>query len=366
MYDFVKFQESAVLEEAIAKYEDTTNTKLYAGDERRILLNSFMYIATVIASKANYLANQYFPQTADENYLPYHGESRIVPRISAKKAAVTLRFSIGTSLPIDIEITSGIRVTPEGTHFFATTSTRVILHGELYVDIPAEATEAGDGYNGFTPGTINTLVDNVAYISSVTNIDTSNDGTSIEDIEDYRERILLKPYNYNTAGAEKAYIYLAKSADSLVGSVDVQMSASSLIITILCKDGSIPSDTVISNVSKALTGKEVRPLSDYITVQKAAELLYAINLSYTISEDDADDAELISTQVTEAVAAFSTYYSAELGRSINPDVLKKYVLNAGAYTVTVNSPVFVSVNKQSVAHLSGNPVINYSGIYSEG
>ena len=366
MYDFLKFDESAVLEEAIVKYEDATNTKLYAGDERRILLNSFMYIATVIASNANYLANQYFAKTAEGEYLSYIGESRLVPRISAKKATVTMRFMIDSALTVDIDIPKGTRVTPEGSYFFATTEARVLMHGERYVDVPAEATASGSGHNGFTPGTINTLVDNVSYISSVTNTNTSGDGAAIEDIENYRERILLKPYNYNTAGAEKAYIYLAKSADSLVGSVDVQMSPSSLIITILCKDGSIPDDTLISKVTAALSGKEVRPLSDYITVQKAVEVLYGINLSYTIDADNTDNVDIIKKQIAESVKEYQAYHSAELGRSINPDVLKKYILNAGAYTVTVNSPIFIAVNKQSVAHLSGDAVTTYQGIYMEG
>lgn len=363
MYDFIGFDESEVLEEAIVKYEDATNTKLYAGDERRVILNSFMYIASVIVSKANYLANQYYAQTAVLPYLQYIGEGKDVYQLAAEKSLVPMRFSIAAVLAFDIEIPSGTRVTPDGTHFFAVTSTMVIQQGNLSVDVDAEATVAGTSHNGFTPGTINTLVDSIPYISSVTNTKTSSGGSEIEDIEAYRERIQLKPYGYNTAGAEDAYIYLTKSADSSIGSVSVTNGDSSVIITILHKDGSIPSDLVVERVTEALSGKTVRPLADKVTVQKATEVLYTIDFSYTISSEDSSSAASINSKVISAVSDYITYQKAKLGISVNPDILRNYIINAGAYTVTINSPAFITVNAQSVAHISDDPVINYTGIY---
>ena len=57
LYDFIDFDESDVLEEAIEAYEAETGEELYAGDERRIMINSFLYIAEIIAVKMNYLLN---------------------------------------------------------------------------------------------------------------------------------------------------------------------------------------------------------------------------------------------------------------------------------------------------------------------
>ncbi len=365
MYDFINFNESEVLEGAIEKYEAATNTKLYAGDERRIILNSFMYIASIIAAKSNFLANQYYSKTAVFPYLQYIGEDKDVPILEAEKSLVTMRFTIAAALLFDIEINAGTRVTPDGVHFFVTLTTKVILQGNLSVDIIAEATVVGSGHNGFTPGSINTLVDNISYISSVTNTDTSSGGSETEDIEAYRERIQLKPFGYNTAGSEDAYIYLTKSTDNTIGSVSVSNSDSSVLITILHKDGSIPSDPVVQRVSEALSGKKVRPLSDKVTVQKASEILYTIKFSYTISEENASNAEAIQGKVTEAVSSFIQYQKSKLGISVNPDILRNYISNAGAYTITISGPAFIFVNKQSVAHISGDPEINYAGIYDE-
>lgn len=366
VYDFIKFDESAVLEEAIEKYEEVTNTKLYAGDERRIMLNSFMYIASVIASKANFLSNQYFSKTAVFPYLQYIGEDKDVHLLEAEKSLVTIRFSIAAVLAFDIEIPAGTRVTPNGLQFFATSITKVIQQGDLSIDIPAEATVAGVSHNGFSPGSINSLVDSIPYISVITNTDISSGGSEIEDIEAYRERIKLKPFGYNTAGAEDAYIYLTKSADSSIGSVNVENGDASLFITILHKDGSIPSDLVVERITAALSGKTVRPLADKVIVQKANEILYNIDFSYTIIKTNESINTVIQTKVVNAVNEYIKYQKSALGISVNPDILKNYIMNAGAYTVTINSPAFTFVNNQSVAHIAGDPVITYSGLYQEG
>lgn len=363
MYNFIDFNSSTMLEEAIEKYEEETNEKLYAGDERRIMINTFVYISSIIANNANYLANQYFAQTADFPYLKYIGEGRSVYQLTAEKSLVNIQFNLAAIQLFDIVIPVGTRTTPDGVHFFATTEERVITQGSLSVIIPSTATVPGEKHNGFSPGTINTIVDNVLYISSVTNTDMSSGGTEIEDIEAYRERILLKQFAYNTAGAEEAYIYLVKSADSAIGSVSVETLNSSLLITVLNKDGSIPGDLVIDRVTNTLNGKTVRPITDNVTVQKAIAINYSIDVSYTISVSDQTETVSIQDKVNSAVLEYIQFQSSALGKSINPDMLKKYILNAGAYTVTVNSPVFTEINKQSVAQVPGIPTVVYSGVY---
>jgi phage-related baseplate assembly protein len=364
VYDFIKFDESAVLEEAIAEFESETNLKLFAGDERRILINTCMYPAKVIASYANYLANQYSAKTAVFPYLTYIGEGRSVFQLMPQKSLVNMQFNLAAVQLFDITIPKGTRVTPNGTHFFATTEEKIIIQGQLNVIIPAEATVAGTAWNGFTANTINTLVDNVLYISSVTNIDTSEGGAEIEGIESYRERVLLKPFGYNTAGAEEAYIYLTKSADSNIGSVSVDVENANVIVTILNKDGSIPSDLVVTRVMESLSGKKVRPITDNVTVQKATEVNYSIDISYTINPEDTDIVSTINSKVVSAITDYIGFQKSALGRAINPDILRKYIMNAGAYTVTISSPIYTAVNKQSVAQLSGEPIITYSGIYT--
>ncbi len=363
MHNFIDFNESEVLEGAIEAYEKETNTSLYAGDERRILINAFMYPATIIAAKANYYANQYFAQTAVMPFLKDIGEGRGVYMLAAEKALVPMKFNISAVKDFDITIPSGTRVTLDGNYFFATIQESKISKGTLSVVVTAAATVAGKGHNDFPIGSINTLVDSILYVTSVTNTDKSSGGAEIEDIESYRERILLKPFNYNTAGAEEAYKYLAKSSDNSIGSVSVSTSGSIVTITVLNKDGTLPSELVIARISESLSGKKVRPLTDQVIVQKPTIVNYSINVSYTISEADKSNAQIIQAAVSSAITEFINYQCTDLGKSINPDMLKKYMYNAGAYTVNVTSPSYITVNEQQIAQLSGAPVVTYSGLY---
>lgn len=362
MYQFVNFDESATLEEAIAAFETETGETLYAGDERRLMLNSFMYIAKIIAEKSNYVANQYLIQTADEEHLLLLGEGRGVPRLEAESALVEIKFSLASAQSIDITIPEGTRVTADGIVFFATMEAGTISAGTTYITIPCEATVSGEIGNEYAIGTIQTLCDSIMYIASVTNTSESAGGTEIEDLEDYRTRCLLKPYSYNTAGASEAYRYLALSADNIVGSVSVDSSDDVVTITVLCKDGSIPDDLIISRVQSALTDKTVKPITDNIVVQAPTAVSYEINTSYTISSSDSTSVSTIQTSVNAAVEQYVADL-AELGKSVNPDELRKYMLNAGACTVTINQPsTFISVDADEVAVLSGDITCTYSGL----
>lgn len=92
----------------------------------------------------------------------------------------------------------GTRITTDGSVYFATDQIAVLQAGKLSVDVQATCTEGGSAYNGFTTGTINTLVDLIPYISSAVNITDSVGGDDGEPYteagdEKFRERIRLAP-----------------------------------------------------------------------------------------------------------------------------------------------------------------------------
>lgn len=361
MINIIAFDESDVLEGAIEAYEKETGESLYAGDERIFLINSFMYIAKILAGKANYTANQYFEQFAEEEYLTYKGEAKGVHRLPAAYALVTVRFTISSASGNDITIPTGTKVTADGVIFFATLSETVIRVEDSYADIVCQATVKGK-VGTYASGSIVTLVDNVNYVISVSNIEESTAGSNMEELKDYRERILLKPNNYNTCGSIEAYKYLAKEANVAIGSVSVTSDNSAVYVTILCKDGSIPNSALINQVYEYISDDTKRPITDNVIVQAPSIVDYSINLSYTIGSKNSAETATIQAAVENAVATFIEN-SKELNTSVNPDTLKKYVLNAGAETCTVICPdEYISVASNEVAIIAEEPVINYTGL----
>ena len=95
--------------------------------------------------QADWVLDQSFPQTAQGTYLDYHAETRGITRAAAEKAAGTLRFAAADKVTAACPIEKGtVCMTAEGVRF-ETTEDAAIAVGNQWVDVPAQAVEAGAG-----------------------------------------------------------------------------------------------------------------------------------------------------------------------------------------------------------------------------
>lgn len=365
MREFIAIDESDLIEEGITAFENETNEVLYAGDERRMLINSFAYMVLSALKECNYGINQMITSTASEDGLKVQGEDYEVPRLPASSALVNIQFSIDTGKGTDTTIPSGTRVTYDGIHFYKTQESAVVSAGNASVTMRCVATEPGaDGYNDISTGMISTLVDNVTGVVSVSNIDVPAGGADEESIEDWRERIVLKKQGSNTAGSESSYIFRIKSSDSSVGDVKViNTSDAKVNAVVLCKDGSIPNSLLLDKIEQYVSEKDKRPLTDYFEVLAPEEVKYSIAFSYNISNDDMDRVDAIKKNITSAVDKFISEQGLHLGKDVNPDTLRKYILSAGAFTVDITSPAaYMEVSDTQVSKIDGAAVYTYEGL----
>lgn len=368
LYDFVKLDMQNVLEGAVAefeeKYEELTKTPitLYPGDERRMLIASFMYICEIMAGMINYRANQNLIRTCDEETLELKGEERHVERRKPKSAKVTVEFGLEYPQEKEVEILAGKRVTPDGRLFFAVKDNTAIPAGETYTEAECEAVEAGSQYNGLAKGQIATLADNIPYITSVVNTTESKGGTELEDLEEYRERVMLAPFTYNTAGAYMAYRYWAMEADDAIIDAEPVEDSTDVAIYVLCEGGEIPTEEILKKVEEKLTKESIRPLTDHVFVRPAEAVEYAIDISYKIEEPDKNRAIEIDRSIRDAVQKYAETLRNNLGKNINPETLKKDIYNAGAASVTVIEPQYRALNRTQVARCNTEPAVTYAGI----
>ena len=364
MHEFIAIDESDLIEAGIKAYEDETKEALYAGDERRFMIHSFAYMILLAAREVNYGINQGFSTTAQEDGLQIFGNDYQVERLQSEKALVNVRFALLKGHAGNVSIPEGIRVTYDGVHFFATSKAHSVQDGAEYVDIECVATASGaDGYNNIPIGVIDTLVDNISGVISVSNTDISSGGADIEGIEEWRERINLKKRGLNTAGSEQAYIYHIKTVDSSIGDVKILNPGDATVhAVILCKNGVIPNEELLARVKEKVSEKDKRPLTDLFDVSAPNVVGYQIDFHYTISPADMDRVELIKKQVSEAAEKFRDGLGEHLGTDIIPDSLRRYILNAGASTVTINAPADTVVDDHSVAKLIGKISMTYDGM----
>ena len=369
MLNFVDYNSESVISELVAQFEKALGETLQPSDERRMFLNQLAQVIIALNANINNSGNQVLLRYSRGDSLDAIGELFGVERLSAESAKCDLKFTLSAAQENAVVIPKGTRATPDGSIYFATDNALTIPAGATEGEVSATATVAGTANNGYTIGQIKYIVDNVPFLSSVSNTTTSTGGTDEEDDDSLRERIRLAPESFSTAGCVDGYIYWAKSAHVNVGDVSVVSPSEGCVdIYILKADGTIPAgEPWLNDVQLAVSARDKRPLTDFVTVKTPTASNYPISFEYYVSEDDELNVADIKEKVREAVHKYAKWQSEKIGRDINPDKLRSLVLNAGASRVILTSPNFTPLDNTEVAKLtsdiSSNEAIDTIAVY---
>lgn len=153
--------------------------------------------------QADWVLDQSFPQTAQGMYLDYHAETRGITRAAAEKAAGVIRFAAADKVTAACPIEKGtVCMTAEGVRF-ETTEDAAIAVGSQWVDVPAQAAEAGAGGNVIA-GTVTLLSAMPVGVVQCTNPAAFSGGCDAESDEALRGRVLAS-YQRLPNGANAAY-----------------------------------------------------------------------------------------------------------------------------------------------------------------
>lgn len=355
---------ATILDATLEKLQTDIGETLYPGDERRIFGESLSALLVIAFNTMDDAAKNSLLKYAIGDALDAIGDSYDCARLEADKANTTLRFSLAEIYTDDVTIPAGTRAATEGGLYFATNTDAVITVGNTYVDVAASAIEGGTEYNGLLAGSIATMVDLVSYVDSVTNTVATSGGTDEEQDADYRERIRLKLSSFSTAGSANAYRYWALSADNDVADAYiVSPSANVIYVYIVTTTGELPAEDLIAAVQEVVSAEDIRPLGDNVTTLAPAASNYDIELTYYVSsEKEAAAVEAIESETyvdsdgntqTGALEKYRIWQDTVIARDINPDYLKKLLLDAGADRVEITSPVYTELSGAVVAHFNG-------------
>lgn len=318
-----------------------------------------------------YQAMQYIDRAGKQNLLKYsYGDFldhlaafKGLTRRPAAAAVTTLRFTASAVRDTAIGIPGGTRAATRALLYFQTTQYAEIPAGELSVDVPAVCVVPGSTGNGLAVGALAEIVDPLPYIAGVSNTTVSEGGADTESDKELAERIYLFPGSYSTAGPEASYLYHAKTYNANVGDVAVasDQAAGSVEVYFLLDDGSAPGPELVMGLQNYLRDRQVRPMTDLVTVSAPAEAPYSISLVYYINRSDSNRAAAVQRAVETAVTDYITWQRT-IGRDINPSKLAERVMAAGAKRVEVSAPVFTPVGRTSVASLEGAAQVLYGGL----
>ncbi len=373
--DLFVVDDNSIHDDIVNNVETTLEETLYSGDERMIFMEALTGWTIQFLITLNELFNQRFAQYAKGVNLDAHGENENCERLPKTKAKTTERFYLSSELSFNVVIPKGTRVTGDNEKYFATEEAAVIYAGNTYVDATVYAEEGGVSYNGYKPGQLNNLVDKVAYVSNVSNLDETIGGDDGEPYPDedggigdshYYERIRLAKSSKTTAGAESLYEYYAKSADPSISDVFIEsnQTAGTINIIVCCKDGTLPSQEILKKVENVCNSKEVRPLNDKVVVSGISQVNYDIEFVYYTNENEENDVIAEVEGTGGAIERFNTWQSSQIGKAINPDRLRAEILKSdtksvGADYVEIVKPVYKQLTSGQVAKWSGKMTVTH-------
>lgn len=362
-FDFVNTDAAEIYNTVMEWLMGSVNEPLYPGDERRIYGEALVFVLVNVYHEMNDTAKQRTLQYARGVVLDALGERVGTKRLEPAPAYDTFRFTLSAPQSQNIIIPAGTRITPDGSIYFATKETAVIPAGETFRDVLAVCTTAGSDYNNMAAGTIKTLVDLIPYVASVSNLKGTTGGDdgepyTTEGDDRFRERIRLAPSSFSVAGPLAAYRYYALSADPDI--IDVNISsptANNIVIVPLMEGGTIPDEDTIQKV-KDVFADDIRPMTDIVTVKAPEQVTYDINIKYYCTLDNEADAITIVEGEGGALEQYQAWQCGALGRDINPDQLKKFILapkngSEAVERVDIVSPVFTELDVDKVAKFSG-------------
>ncbi|SMF88134.1 Phage-related baseplate assembly protein [Paenibacillus uliginis N3/975] len=349
---FVEDDVDKVFAELVTIFQGITGRILNRADPDMLALRAFGMMFVQQRVLINQVAKGELLRYAKGVILDHLGDPE-TPRLQAEPALTTERFTLSIPLVTPQVIPAGTRVAPEGAEgsiLFATKNAVTIPAGVTSIDVLIECVTPGVIGNGFLSGQVNTLIDPLPFVASVTNLTTTTGGADTEDDDSYRERIRMAPESFSTAGPEQGYIYWAKTASAAI--VDVAaVSESPVEVTVvpLLEGGVIPTQEILDAVAEKVNGRRIRPLTDKVTVQAPAVVPYNIELTYYISSDRAAESLVIRDAVEKAVASYALWQKSKLGRHINQSELIGRIMNVGALRVNVVSPVYTPITDLQVA-----------------
>lgn len=184
--------------------------------------------------------------------------------------------------------------------------------------------------------------------------------------------VLDTDYELDTdaSGALLAHLLTGTFTGSDVTLEYVANVAGGVVVTIIGKDGEIPTQDTIDKVEAALNAPDVKPLTDHVTVTTPSTHPFGINLTYYTTA--ADEQACVETVEGEggAIDRYIKWQQSSLDRDVNPDYLRKLILApdwegaVGATMVTVTSPTYVNLADDVLAAWNG--VLTVSHVVREG
>jgi phage-related baseplate assembly protein len=194
--------------------------------------------------------------------------------------------------------------------------------------------------------------------------DPANDIEAVyEEDPDLRARVQLAPQGFSVAGPEGAYISHARNADGRVLDASaVSPAPKEVVVTVLSREGDgTADDALVEKVRVALASDNVRPLTDFVTVQSATIKRYAVRA--TLIFFAGPDRSVALAEAQKNVKKYTDDMH-KLGMAITLDGVYAAARAAGVQKVLLTEPAAdIPATKQEAPYCTAIELVD-GGIYN--
>lgn len=337
--------EQQVIDTYLRLYQELTGKEAELGDAdtKKLLIKAFSLIIYQVMQYIDAKGKAELLKSSTGDALEGLAALLGITRNGSGKAIAVERFTLSAERPDVIAVPAGTRVKTQNGHYFNTTEYAEIAAGDMYVDVPIQAEEAGTASNDLIAGVINTLVDPIAYVAKVENVTKSTGGTDTENDDSLTERVYLAPSKFSVAGPIGAYEYFIREWRSDVGDVKVVSPTPCVVVLyVVLNDGRVLTDAEKTSLLEYISDDYIRPLTDHVQCGTPEEIDYTIDVTYYIARSDSMNANNIKEAVEATVEEYKLWQR-KLGRDINPTELVYRIREAGAKRVSLTAPTDVVI-----------------------
>ncbi|MFA0630868.1 baseplate J/gp47 family protein [Vibrio sp. 10N.222.49.A3] len=290
-------------------------------DPETFHLEQIAYEKNELKALINYESKQNLLSFADKERLDNIGLLTETERLPASKARTVMAFTFTPHT--GFVIAKGYQVIAvDNQTVFETLEEVVVSAGTQSINANVESIDAGLQGNGFLAGQINQAVTPLDALESVTNTETTQGGSEIEDDDDFAYRIYISPSKFSVAGPYEAYEYFARSSSSSIKNVSVWTpSPNEIEISAILQDGSLPNQAIKDLIKSECSGDKRVPMGDLVRVVDATDVTATASFHLQIFSDYASLAESIQMTAKTNIESVVNTWKTQHGRDIVPAAL---------------------------------------------
>lgn len=134
----------------------------------------------------------------------------------------------------------------------------------------------------------------------------------------------------------------------------------------ICAGGALPDEDVLADVLEVCSSDDIKPLTDFVTVEAPKVEYYDVELTYWTTR--ANESEVVQNVegTNGAISQYIYWQGSSMNQDINPDELRKMILCphwdknlTGATRVEIVKPQYKDLPRTTVAKCSGNIKVNH-------